>query len=270
LNVTIICDTKHNVYKWAGVTTNILLVLLLGFPLCLAGYRLFQPALFVFGFGTCFCICYQLIIFHDFHGEKEWVIPLCASIAGLIGGLLSVALWQIGLFIVGFSLGGFSVVAALMVLAQLSASATNFLATHAWLALIFVLLVGITVGALTIRFEKPFIVAASAVQGSWIIMQAVDFFVENTGRDVGQAVRLIVQFIPRTNGSVTPWHHSVTSCALLNACFSVWPAMLLIGVLVQVCFTAKGFDHNSVKGKGRYFKPNLKPDSFSPESGYAV
>lgn len=263
----VICDTKHNMYKWAAVLLNLILLVVAGMPLCFAGYRLFKPALFLFGFGTCFMLVYQLIIFHNFHGEKEWVAPLCATIGGLIGGIVSVGMWQVGLFLVGFALGGFSVVAVLMIVAQASADATKYLHDHAWLALTMVVLAGCIFGALTIQFEKPLIIIATALEGSWIIFQAVDYFVENTGFDTGQTVRLIVQFIPRNSQLVTPWHAGMSSCWIVNVCFSIWPTLFLLGLCVQTFITGNNFDHRAgLPGA----KPDLKPKSYDAQNGYAV
>jgi hypothetical protein len=137
-------------------TVIALLGIALGLVLCFFGYRLFKIFLSLAMAAVGMVIGFLIVSFFDFNSTVEVLI-----IAGgaLLFGVLSMLLYNIGIFVVGFLVG------ALLVFLQ-SPSTTSF-TPH--------ILVGILIGTIAVMLKRPVIIIITAINGAIMVSSALAY-----------------------------------------------------------------------------------------------
>ncbi|KAL4655596.1 transmembrane protein 198-like [Arapaima gigas] len=202
---------------------------LFGIIYCFFGYRCFKAVMFLSGlmFGS-------VIIFLLCHKERvlDTQLSLEASAGiglgiGLLCGLVTMLVRSVGLFMTGLLLGLLLAVAALLI-------ASHFYSpTSVWMPLGTLLGTGMLCAVLSLQWQKLFTVLSTAVFGAAIMTVCVDYFVEMLvlAMHIYDCLRLLPM-------APLCWYSWVI--------LGVWPALSLLGVLVQWKLTAEGFSHTEV------------------------
>ena len=161
--------------------------------------------------------------------EQDDLLPpegtlACAVGAGILLGLLSMLLPYIGLILTGFSLGA-GVAAAVLVLVELFIHPPT-----RWIPAGIFLLLGLIFGILGVKYPKGVTILGTSVIGSAVGLASVDYFLELSRASLYLWDRLMAA-------------HSDTLCWYSWLMLALWPAVALLGVLVQWKCTGSGVDH---------------------------
>jgi len=152
-------------------------LLVVGVILCFFGKKIFKIFLFVIGFAALSAATYYvlLVIDHkhqslDLSKAETIAIPLAA---GLVGGIVVLAVVQIGFFLAGASVG--AVISFL-----LFAVVGNNFGDHAFVIRLVILGVfAVVCGGVVVWQEKKLIIVISAIGGSYAIFAGVDHWVKS-------------------------------------------------------------------------------------------
>ncbi|XP_004069167.1 transmembrane protein 198 isoform X1 [Oryzias latipes] len=202
---------------------------LFGIIYCFFGYRCFKAVMFLSGlmFGSViiFLLCHKEHIL-----DTQLSVEVSAGIGlgiGLLCGLVTMLVRSVGLFMTGLLLGLLLALAALLVTQQF------YTPTTVWVPLGAMLGAGMLFAVLTLQWQKVFTMISTAVFGAAIMTVCVDYFVEMLAlaTHVYDCLRL-------TPGPALCWYSWVI--------LGIWPALSLIGVLVQWKLTEDGFSHTEV------------------------
>ncbi|MBN3280005.1 TM198 protein, partial [Polyodon spathula] len=193
------------------------------------GYRCFKAIMFLSGllFGS-------IIIFLLCHKERvldtELSVEVSAGIGlaiGLLCGLVTMLVRSVGLFMTGLLLGLLLAAAALVAMEQVYSPGT------VWVPVGMLMGAGMLFAVLTLQWQKLFTVLSTSVFGAAIMAVCVDYFVE---------MLVLVQFVyDRVRLAPSPplcWYSWVI--------MAVWPALSILGIVVQWKLTAEGFSHTEV------------------------
>ena len=207
----------------------------------LYGYRLWKITLFfvasvLFTAGT-----YGLLTLSDL---PEWAEVLIAVATGVLAGILAMCLLPLGLFLLGATAGG---CLALLVLS----TGDGGLITEDWAQYLFVGLLAIALGLITIAFQKLLIILTTSILGSYALVAGVSQLAD-----------------PQGSFSQVVWSFLSNSWSTLDAnwhtwlCVGVWAGLALIFVLVQFCITGKKHNHlhhhhhnKFILVDGQYYEP---------------
>ncbi|MBN3279623.1 TM198 protein, partial [Polyodon spathula] len=202
---------------------------LFGVIYCFFGYRCFKAIMFLSGllFGS-------IIIFLLCHKERvldtELSVEVSAGIGlaiGLLCGLVTMLVRSVGLFMTGLLLGLLLAAAALVAMEQVYSPGT------VWVPVGMLMGAGMLFAVLTLQWQKLFTVLSTSVFGAAIMAVCVDYFVE---------MLVLVQFVyDRVRLAPSPplcWYSWVI--------MAVWPALSILGIVVQWKLTAEGFSHTEV------------------------
>ncbi|XP_028407573.1 transmembrane protein 198-like isoform X2 [Dendronephthya gigantea] len=227
-------DFKTQLLIIAGVSV------IIGLVMCLAGYRLFKLILFLtgffVGFFTSYVICSLYLTDHiegnaaDYKDQIYLGLSFCV---GLIGGLLTLCLYYVGLFVLGATLGWF----AGMALLPLFKSEAHYLADNMWLPYSICTGCAIFAGLLMLCIQKVIIILSTAFLGSLLFINGIDYYVEK-GRVVTYTVNIM-------QGS----HYYLPNCWYTWLVISLLPILFIVGVIVQHVKTSKGVDHRLASGR---------------------
>ncbi|MBN3297639.1 transmembrane protein 198 [Amia ocellicauda] len=202
---------------------------LFGIIYCFFGYRCFKAVMFLSGlmFGS-------VIIFLLCHKERvldtQLSVEASAGIGlgiGLLCGLVTMLVRSVGLFMTGLLLGLLLALAALVAMNQFYSPGT------VWVPLGAMLGSGMLCAVITLQWQKLFTVLSTAVFGGAIMTVCVDYFIEN--------LNLVVYVYNHIRLMAAPplcWYSWVI--------MGVWPALSMLGVVVQWKLTAEGFSHTEV------------------------
>lgn len=190
----------------------------------------------MFGSVIIFLLCHKEHIL-----DTQLSVEVSAGIGlgiGLLCGLVTMLVRSVGLFMTGLLLGLLLALAALLVTQQF------YTPTTVWVPLGAMLGAGMLFAVLTLQWQKVFTMISTAVFGAAIMTVCVDYFVEMLAlaTHVYDCLRL-------TPGPALCWYSWVI--------LGIWPALSLIGVLVQWKLTEDGFSHTEGKVKNRYQKYKL-------------
>ncbi|CAM4674571.1 unnamed protein product [Lepidochelys olivacea] len=193
------------------------------------GYRCFKAIMFLSGllFGSLviFLLCYKERVL-----ETQLSLEVSAGIAlgiGALCGLVTMLVHSVGLFMTGLLLGLLLATAALVVTEPL------YQPQSLWVPVGSLLGLALLCALLALRWQKPLTVLSTAVFGAAVIVVCVDYFVELLAllHHVYDRLRL-------APSSPLCWH----SWAVLG----LWPALSLLGLLLQWKLTAGGYSHADV------------------------
>ncbi|KAM9766761.1 transmembrane protein 198 [Menidia menidia] len=204
---------------------------LFGIIYCFFGYRCFKAVMFLTGlmFGS-------VVIFMLCHKERVLDAPLSAEASvgiglgiGTLCGLVTMLVRSVGLFMVGLLLGLLVGLATLVGMEELSSSPPR----SVWVPLGVLLGLGMLFAVLTLQWQRLFTTLSTAAFGAAVITVALDYFVE-----LFALVLYVYQRLKAESGGPACW--------LTWLLLGVWPALTLLGVLVQWKVTAGGYSHTKV------------------------
>ncbi|XP_030410667.1 transmembrane protein 198-like isoform X1 [Gopherus evgoodei] len=193
------------------------------------GYRCFKAIMFLSGllFGSLviFLLCYKERVL-----ETQLSLEVSAGIAlgiGALCGLVTMLVHSVGLFMTGLLLGLLLATAALVAMEPL------YQPQSLWVPVGSLLGLALLCALLALRWQKLLTVLSTAVFGAAVIVGCVDYFVE--------LLALLGYVYDRLRLAPSPplcWH----SWAVL----ALWPALSLLGLLLQWKLTAEGYSHTDV------------------------
>ena len=152
-----------------------------------------------------------------------------ALAAALVIGLITVLVQYVGLFITGFMLGGLVIIAILVLVEQFYQSSTR------WFVFGLLFGCGLLVALFTLYFQRSLTIIALSVMGAAAILCGVDYFVE----------RFLMANYLWTPISVAGGLSPANVCWFSWLIFALWPAITVLGILIQWKVTGKGLDHNN-------------------------
>ncbi|XP_068519661.1 transmembrane protein 198-like isoform X1 [Anas acuta] len=191
------------------------------------GYRCFKAIMFLSGLllgsAVIFVLCYKERVL-----ETQLSLEVSAGIAlgiGALCGLLTALVRSVGLFTTGLLLGLLLATAALVATAPLLQPQSPWVPAGGLLGL------ALLCALLALHWQKPLTVLATAVCGAAAVVACADYVLE--------ALALLLYVYDRLR-LAPPAPLCWYSWAVLGA----WPALSLLGVLVQWKLTAGGFSHS--------------------------
>ncbi|XP_028255594.1 transmembrane protein 198 [Parambassis ranga] len=204
---------------------------LFGIIYCFFGYRCFKAVMFLtglmFGSVVIFMLCYKERVL-DTQLSVEASVGIGLGI-GTLCGLVTMLVRSVGLFMVGLLLGLLVAVATLVGMEELSDSPPR----SVWVPLGVLLGLGMLFAVLTLQWQRLFTTLSTAVFGAAVITVALDYFIE-----LFALVLYMYERIKAESGKPVCW--------LTWVVLGVWPALTLLGVMVQWKVTAEGYSHTKV------------------------
>jgi len=146
-----------------------ILLIILGLAYAFTGYRLFRPTLFITGFFIFGNIAIMALTagrhaLPSDHTTARFIILGVALGAGVLGGLLAVCCYSLGVFLIG-ALGGLILYQTIVNIAGIGTPWVQ-----AILAIVCVIL-----GMVLIKFfERPVIIIVTAIAGGFIAVAGID------------------------------------------------------------------------------------------------
>ncbi|TPX32004.1 hypothetical protein SmJEL517_g04823 [Synchytrium microbalum] len=150
-------------------------LIITGLALCFAGFMLFRPVLFLVGFYFFAAVCFIVLSYLEGSGKvtlpssRSWIYLVACLAAGVIGGLVSMAIWRLGLGLLGGLLG---LCFALFILMILTGGPVESPIGR-------VVLMGVltAIGVVAIfLIEKPLLIASTSLVGSFAFFFGIDMF----------------------------------------------------------------------------------------------
>ncbi|KAL1021866.1 hypothetical protein UPYG_G00019060 [Umbra pygmaea] len=205
---------------------------LFGIIYCFFGYRCFKAVMFLTGlmFGSIviFMLCYKERVL-DTQLSVEASVGIGLGI-GTLCGLVTMLVRSVGLFMVGLLLGLLVAVATLVGMQELSDSPPRTV----WVPLGVLLGLGMLFAVFTLQWQRFFTTVSTAAFGAAVITVALDYFVE--------MFALVLYVYER----IKPTPRGRPVCWITWVVLGVWPALTLLGVLIQWKVTAEGYSHTKV------------------------
>ncbi|KAI8920583.1 hypothetical protein BC831DRAFT_478441 [Entophlyctis helioformis] len=165
----------------AGATTSTLtpqaaalavLALLAGLFVLFAGHRLFRPTLFLGGFVFAGALGYIVLARAEpatGYASRDSVLLLGSLAFALVGGLLAIFLWRLGLALIG-AMGG--VALAVFVLSCKTGGTIESETGRA----VFLCVCAVAGSIAILVAEKPAIIVTTAVLGAYLVVFGIDVF----------------------------------------------------------------------------------------------
>ncbi|XP_069086811.1 transmembrane protein 198-like [Pleurodeles waltl] len=193
------------------------------------GYRCFKAIMFLsgllFGSTVIFLLCYKERIL-----DTQLSMEVSAGIAlgiGLLCGLVTMLVHSVGLFMSGLLLGLLLATATLVVLEP-------FYHPHTvWIPVGLLMGLAVLFAVLTLQWQKLLTIVSTATFGAAVIVVCVDYFIEML-----LLVYYVYDRVRVAHSSPLCWY----TCVILG----VWPALSILGIVVQWKLTAEGFSHTDV------------------------
>jgi len=212
-------------------------IIVIGLIWTFFGYRLIRVVLFFAGAILFAFVTYQTLSAIPQVAEKlePIYILLIAAGAGLLGGIIVLLLFKVGIFLLGFMFGAVVGVVVMSFTPLTTTISDNIHATYTtWVILACVVGLGILCGILAVVFIRPIVIFITAWNGSFIVMQAVDRMAKTNLLYILQAVfnrKVEIRTLDAANWPVYVMFGGLVLLALL-------------GILVQARFTARGHHHD--------------------------
>ncbi|KAM9820547.1 transmembrane protein 198 [Neosynchiropus ocellatus] len=204
---------------------------LFGIVYCFFGYRCFKAVMFLtglmFGSVVIFMLCYKERVL-DTQLSVEASVGIGLGI-GTLCGLVTMLVRSVGLFMVGLLLGLLVAIATLVGMEELSDNPPR----SVWVPLGVLLGLGMFFAVLTLQWQRLFTTLSTAVFGAAVITVALDYFVE--------LFALVLYMYERMKAAP-----GKPVCWLTWVVLGVWPALTLLGVIIQWKVTAEGYSHTKV------------------------
>jgi len=243
-------NLDENTWLWIQRGLFIALIVV-GLAWCFVGYRLWKVILFLAGAVLFFYITFECMTALA-KSVPYWVSLLIALGAGIAGGVLSMLVWKIGIFILGFLAGAFIAMCAIAFTPLSTLIATNLATSSAalWVTIACIVGLGIIVGIIAVFVAKHLIIISSALNGAVMI-------------GMGSAAL--------ANRKLFTFLHMIFTSGQLKQNFdlnwqSAWPDWVILfgmvvlavaGAVVQYRFTARNWSHDHPRGTGEEEFPLL-------------
>ncbi|TPX30944.1 hypothetical protein SmJEL517_g05624 [Synchytrium microbalum] len=228
--------TTQNLYAQVTAQSSVLAILLIvtGLFLTFYGYRLFTPVLFVIGAYVGGLLAYIIVLNTEPAGgfaNRDTLILVVVLVAALVVGCLTICLWRVGIALLGAALG---FVLGLFILSWASGGVIASGLGRAIFLSVLSIIGGIAISIL----QKPIIIVATAVVGSYAFISGVDIFA-NTGFSLAAQ-----QMINAHNSlNLSPFQTSPRMFAMLIG----FMAAAIVGILFQFRAT-KSFTWSQPRG----------------------
>lgn len=213
-------------YNYDLVTSIICaMYLVFGVVYSLFGYRCFKAVMFLTGFIFGSVIIYTICIQDKL--LPPYVNTGMALSAGLLLGLITMLVQYVGLFMTGFHTGLFISIVSLAISEQF-AHPPSLLTTAATL-----LGCGLLFAIFNLQWPKGLTILGTSIYGGAIFAGALDYFIEKL---------LMVHWV---------WDR-ITLRQRMQPCWfswiilSLWPAMVLFGLITQCAITGRGIHHQQL------------------------
>ncbi|KAJ2063725.1 hypothetical protein GGI17_001511 [Coemansia sp. S146] len=210
--------SKHGALIASGIIAGIALILI-GFFFNFFGYKLVKVLIFLAGF----CVVGGLVLYAEYKirapqedekGRQLWYLGV-AAICGLLGGALLLFLYKVGLALVG-ALGGFAL--ASWILAMKSGGLI-----HSDVGRILFIVAFVLVGMAVVFFiERPAIIVASAIWGSYALFVGIDCFARTGFQYTALAFLNAPGAVYETSPKVYAMIAGMAVCACLGIVTQFW------------------------------------------------
>jgi hypothetical protein len=144
-----------------------------GIVLGFFGYRFFRPTLFLVGFAVAAMLtyigCINIKPLESGNSTLETIYIVVTVAIGFIAGILCIVFWRFGIMLIG-ALGGF--IAAVFILAW----APNGLIGDTTSRVLFIVILTVVFALVVFKLERPVIIIATSLAGSFGIVLGIDFF----------------------------------------------------------------------------------------------
>jgi len=222
--------------------------ILVGLAWIFAGYRLLKPALFIAGFILFYYIGYNVL--SNFTKLADWINMCISAGAGILGGVLLVLVFKIGVFIMGFIFG--AVVAIVVVSftplnSLIVSNVSNSMWTY-WVFLGCIVGLGILVGIFAIVLTRPIVIFVTSWNGAFLVMSAIDRLTNWNKLHIISGI--FSHAVPFRSLSWTDYQTYVIFGGLI--------VLALAGIVIQAKFTARNHHHDPEVMKNR--KPRGEDD----------
>lgn len=209
------------------------LCFILGIVYCFFGYRCLKFVMFlsglVFGSGIGYLLCLREQLL-DSPLDAETRAGISLGI-GLLGGLVSILVRCVGLFLTGLHMG-----LLLSITAMLAAGQFYPVLSPVWVPAGTVFGTGVFFAVLTLCWQKSMTVAATGTLGAAIIVTCLDYCMKTPMLVWRAYIRL-----QKNQENMLCWY----SWLMLG----IWIVVAALGNLVQYKYTTKGTSHTEVTGK---------------------
>lgn len=146
--------------------------IIVGVAMCLFGYKLLHPAIFICGFMAGGLLA-ALIIEYAF-ASMSWVATaswICFLVAGGISGFLALTIYNAGLFVIGALAG-----ALLAFMLNTSFAHRIYPSQPDVMLVVLIIVLGFVGGMLAWRLEKPVIILATSFIGANALVWGIGYF----------------------------------------------------------------------------------------------
>ena len=173
---------------------------------------------FIFGAVFTYLICLE-----------EQLLPLEGKIgialaAGVLCGLITMLVRQVGLFSIGLNFGILLAVVALVIMEQFYHPSTK------WITIGVLFGSGLLFAVLCLYFQRGLTIMGTAIFGSALMIAALDYYIE---------MFMMVNYVwDRMKAE-----YSDPVCWFSWLILALWPATFLVGVITQAKVTGKDFSH---------------------------
>lgn len=209
--------------------------IIVGMPICLAGYRLFRPTVFACGFivGGVFLSGVAEAAFKS----QTWMVTaswIAFFIGGIALGSLVIYLYNAGIF-----LGGAAAGVLLAFTLNTSIGPKLYPNNSDVVLVIMAVIFGIAAGVLALKLERPVLVVATSFVGAELFVAGIGYFAGSypTGTDFNE-----FRTADKKDGE---WVYEIPTAWWCYVGGAI--ALFIIGMIVQFKKTAHGHDH----GKSR-------------------
>lgn len=217
------------------------LYLVFGMVCAFFGYRCFKAIMFLYGFIFGSIVVYLIC-------AEEAVLPEygnagVAVAAGLLFGLITMLVQYVGLFMLGFHTG------LLLGLLGLCGVEIYMIPHSAWITLGALLASGLLFALLNLYFQKSLTIFGSSLYGGVVITTSLDFFIQDSEFLKWIWDRVKVDRFADTDVNIL---ETLPKCWMSWAISGVWPAVFLLGLVVQAACTGRGIHHQETFGQVKY------------------
>ena len=188
----------------------------------LVGHRYFKATMFMTGFIFGAVFTYLICL-------EEQLLPLEGKIgialaAGVLCGLITMLVQQVGLFSIGLNFGILLAVVALVIMEQFYHPSTK------WITIGVLFGSGLLFAVLCLYFQRGLTIMGTAIFGSALMIAALDYYIE---------MFMMVNYVwDRMKAE-----YSDPVCWFSWLILALWPATFLVGVITQAKVTGKDFSH---------------------------
>jgi len=228
-----------NTWLWINRGT-LIAAILVGLIWCFAGYRVLRVTLFLAGFILLYFVSFSLLSSFPQVTDvlRPWVIMAISAGIGLLGGILVVVVFKIGVFIMGFIFGAILAIVVIsftplqgVINANIQSNVTVYVFFGSVVGL------GIIVGILAIIFIKFIVVIVTACNGSFVIMSSIDKLAPSFG--IFQILSGVFQRNNTVPTNTLDWTSYQTYVVLGGLVL-----LAIAGIAIQFRFTARGHHHD--------------------------